>query len=271
MKTILKYCSFLFAVLLMSSCEEVVDVKLDTAPPRLVVDAAINWIKGTTGSEQTIYLTTTADYFGTEIPKVSGATVFITNSSNVDFPFLEVAAGEYSCTNFQPVLGETYTLTVVAQGVTYKATEKMISVPSIQNIEQKNDGGFTGDQIELKTYYNDPGDEDNYYLFRYIRNSTLAVFRTSDDRFVQGNTTFDIYSHEDLEANDKVNIRLMGISRQYYNYMNILISVVNGGGGPFQTPPATVRGNVINQNNQANYPLGYFSLSEVDETTYTVQ
>lgn len=271
MKNIFKYCSFLFAVLMLNSCEEVVDVKLDTAAPRLVVDASINWIKGTTGNEQTIFLTTTTDYFGTEIPRVSGATVFITNSSNVDFQFLEAVPGEYICTNFQPVLGETYTLTVVTQGVTYKATETLKSVASIDHIEQNDNGGFVGEDIEIKTYYNDPGDEDNFYLFRYIRNSTLAVFRASDDRFVQGNTTFGIYSHEDLAPGDKVNIRLMGISRQYYNYMNILTEVAGGGGGPFQTPPATVRGNVINQNNQANYPLGYFSLSEVDETTYTIQ
>jgi len=271
MKTILKYFTFLFAILMLNSCEEVVDVKLDSAPPRLVVDAALNWIKGTTGNNQVIYLSTTADYFGTEIPKVSGATVVVTNNSNVDFNFLEAAPGEYICTNFQPVLGETYTLTIVSNGVTYKATETLKSVSDILNIEQKNDGGFTGDQIEIKTFYNDPGDEDNYYLFRYVRNNTLAVFRASDDRFVQGNTTFDIYSHEDLEVNDNVNIRLMGISRQYYNYMNILISVAQGGGGPFQTPPATVRGNVINQNNQANYPLGYFSLSEVAETNYVIE
>ncbi len=47
--------------------------------------------------------------------------------------------------------------------------------------------------------------------------------------------------------------------------MSVLVSIAgNNGGGPFQSPPATVRGNIINTTNSANYPLGYFSLSEVD-------
>lgn len=274
MKTIFKYLSVLFICALSSSCEDVVDVKLDTAPPRLVVDAAINWIKGTPGDVQKITLTTTTDYYSNTIPKVSGATVYITNSANTVFDFIETVSGtgEYICNNFQPVINETYTLTIVSQGVTYKATETLKGVSDILYVEQNNNGGFTGDDIELKTFYDDPANEDNYYLFRYIRNSTLAKFDVSDDRFVQGNRTFDLYIHEDMAANDNVNIRLMGISKQYFNYMSILISVANGGGGgPFQTPPATVRGNVINQNNLTNYPLGYFSLSEVSELDYTVE
>ena len=43
------------------------------------------------------------------------------------------------------------------------------------------------------------------------------------------------------------------------------------GGGPFETQPATVRGNIVNQTNPDNYPLGYFRVSEVSTLNYTVQ
>ena len=43
------------------------------------------------------------------------------------------------------------------------------------------------------------------------------------------------------------------------------------GGGPFETQPATVRGNCINDTNPENFPLGYFRLSEVAELIYTVE
>ena len=36
----------------LHSCEEVIDVDLDTEKPRLVVDAGINWYKGTAGEQQ---------------------------------------------------------------------------------------------------------------------------------------------------------------------------------------------------------------------------
>jgi len=54
--------------------------------------------------------------------------------------------------------------------------------------------------------------------------------------------------------------------------MNILTTIAGSGtGNPFATPPATLRGNIINQTNSDNFPLGYFHLSEIDEIDYLVQ
>jgi hypothetical protein len=54
--------------------------------------------------------------------------------------------------------------------------------------------------------------------------------------------------------------------------MSILISLAgSNNGSPFQSPPATVRGNIVNQTNEANYALGYFSLSEIDSLEYTIE
>ena len=54
--------------------------------------------------------------------------------------------------------------------------------------------------------------------------------------------------------------------------MNILISISGGlSNGPFSTPAASVKGNIINQTIPKDYPLGYFRLSEVDVRNYVVQ
>jgi hypothetical protein len=54
--------------------------------------------------------------------------------------------------------------------------------------------------------------------------------------------------------------------------MSKLINISGSqGGSPFATPSATVKGNIINQTNASNYPLGYFHLSEIDSKIYTVQ
>ena len=80
------------------------------------------------------------------------------------------------------------------------------------------------------------------------------------------------YLANDLKTGDSIQLQLNGISQRYYNYMNILLSISgSNGGSPFQTPPATVRGNVINQTNFDNFALGYFSVSETDQQTYIVQ
>lgn len=76
-------CAITLAVFL-TGCEKVIHVDLDTAAPRLVVDASINWIRNTAGNEQKILLSTTTGYYNEDFPTVSGATVFITNSSGTD-------------------------------------------------------------------------------------------------------------------------------------------------------------------------------------------
>lgn len=262
-----------FISLFFASCEEVVDVDLDTAPPKLVIEAAINWEKGTTGNEQTIKLTTTTGYFENVIPTVSGALIDIKNSHGEQFNFIEVKkSGVYICSNFKPVIDEQYTLTVVSRGSRYIATETLKSVAPIMRIEQNNEGGFTGKDIEIKAFYNDPADAANFYLYKYVySNKIKSTFYVDEDKFFNGNEFFSLSDDEDLKIGNEIEITHFGISKQYYNYMSILVSIAgNNVGGPFQSPPATVKGNIVNVTNKENYPLGYFSLCETSTAKYKI-
>lgn len=268
-KIIIVLCTLFFI-----ACEDVVDIELDTAPAKLVIDAALKWEKGTTGNEQTIKLTTTTDFYSSEIPVVSGASVFVTNGNAVQFNFTEIpGTGNYVCTNFIPEIGQTYTLTVIYQGETFIATENMIAAPTIDSVEQTENGGFTGDEVEVKFFFQDNGAIDNFYLTQFNTSFTvLPEYDVIDDDFFQGNQMFGLYSNEDLKTNDQIQFTLQGISERYYNYMNVLLGIAGtNGGSPFQTPPATVRGNIINQTNFNNFALGYFSVSETDKKSYIVQ
>lgn len=259
---------------LCSSCEEVVDLKLDTAAPKLVIDASIVWTKGTTGNEQIIKLSTTTGYYETEVPIVTGAKITVTNSANTIFNFVEIPnTGEYACTNFVPEIGKDYTLTVISNGETYTGTETFQALAPITRIEQNNKGGFTGKDIEIKAYFNDPPNVDNYYLYvyRYSNEATIS-YDAVEDKFFQGNEFYSRSQNDELKSGDIIELSHIGISKKYYNYMNILIGVLgNSSGGPFQTPPATVRGNIKNNTNPQNYPLGYFSLGEIDSRHYVIQ
>lgn len=270
--------TYLFFVIIMSvffhGCEDVVSVDLKNAPPKLVIEASINWYKGTSGNEQKIKLTTTTDYYGNVIPKVSGATVYIKNSANTTFNFTEnLDSGEYFCTTFVPVINETYTLTVISNGQTYTAKETLKPVPPITKIIQNNLGGFDGKTIEIKTYFNDPASEENFYLFGYsYQNKLLNNYFVGEDTFFQGNEFFSASQNDELKAGDKIGITHFGISKTYSNYIKVLVSIAgSSNGAPFQSPAATVRGNIINTTDFDNYALGYFSVSEADIRSYTVQ
>ena len=273
MKNILKYLVISSCFYLLS-CTKVVDVDLETAEPKLVIDASIDWIKGTTGKEQKIKLSTTTGYYSKSFPTVSVADIVITNSENTVFSFTEnVGTGEYICSNFLPVIGETYALKVVLNGETYTATETCIGVPDIEdNIEQDSTGGFGGDEMEIKYYYQDKGHEENYYLHRIVSPvSVYPDYKAQDDKNSDGNLLQEYFSDEDLKAGDPVNIRLYGISKRYYDYFRKLLTASGAGNGPFQTIPGSVRGNIINQTHFANFAYGYFRLSEVAVKDYTIK
>ncbi|UWY30424.1 DUF4249 domain-containing protein [Flavobacterium sp. TR2] len=263
-----------FTTLLFAGCEEVVDVELDTADPKLVIEASINWEKGTKGTDQTIKLTTTTGYFENVIPTVSGAIIYIEDSHKERFNFIEIKkTGQYVCNNFKPIIDEQYTLTVISRGNRYIGTETLKSVAPITRIEQNNQGGFTGKDIEIKAFYDDPADATNYYLYKYLySNKIKSTFYVDEDKFFNGNEFFSLSDDEDLQIGNEIEITHYGISKQYYNYMNILVSIAGSSvGGPFQSPPATVKGNMINVTNKDNYPLGYFSLSETSTKKYKIK
>ncbi len=266
-------CVLLFVVaVFLTSCEDVVDVDLNESAPRLVIDASINWQKGTAGNLQTVRLTTTAGYFENTIPTVSNATVFITDANGTVFNFTEnPGTGNYICNDFVPELNRNYVLTVVHEGETYTASETLKPVPPIDMITQRNDGGFVGEDIEIKTFFTDDATTHDYYLIKYQPSySVIPEFDISSDEFFQGNQYSDFFSSEDLTSGDTLGISLRGISEQYYNYMDIL-SNITGGGGPFQAPPANLKGNIVNQTNFNNYAFGYFSVSEMDSRDYLVE
>ena len=270
----MKKIFYILLILFCFSCEDEIDVDLETEDPRLVIDASINWFKNTSGNEQTIKLSLTAPFFNNNIPPATGAEVFITDLNNNTFQFNEEGTtGIYTTTSFIPEINGVYNLTIIYNGETYTGTETLKSVTEIDFIEQNNDGGFSGDETEIKAFYTDPVDEENYYFFEFISDipeiPTLEVY---DDEFTNGNQIFAFYTEEDLESGDVLTIKNYGVSERFYEFMFILLQQGGeDGGGPFETQPATVRGNCINQTNSDNYPLGYFRVSEASEFIYIVE
>lgn len=260
--------------LFLTSCEEVITVDLDTAPPRLVVDASIDWVKNTTGNEQKIKLSTTTGYYSPTFPTVSGATISVSNSASTVFNFIEnTGTGEYICTNFQPVIGDTYTLTIVLNGETYTASETLVNAPVMEvNVIQNNDAGFGGDEVEVLTKFQDNGAEQNFYLYRHQSNRVaFPQYQVEDDDNDNGNLITMYYSNKDLKPGDIMNIKLYGTSKRYSEYFNKLLLASGNDDSPFATTPTKVRGNILNTTNSKNFAFGYFRLSEVDTKDYTLQ
>lgn len=263
-----------FVALLATGCEKVITADLTTAAPRLVVDASIDWVKNTAGNEQKIVLSTTTGYYSSEFPRVSGAVITVTNPSNTVFNFVETpGTGQYVCNDFLPVIGQTYHLKIVLNGETYTASETFTPVSKIEdNIDQNNKGGEAGDEMEITFYYQDDPGQKNFYLNSVTQpHSAFPELEVEDDEHTNGNLNQESYSHEKLKPGDRVDIKLYGISKSYYDYMFKLIVASGNDGNPFPPIPGAVRGNIVNQTNSENYAFGYFRLAEVAAKSYTIQ
>lgn len=270
----MKNALYILIVCLFFSCEDVIDLKVPTSDPKLVIEASLNWFEDSDGSEQQIKLTLTAPFFDNQVPPANNATVFVEDSNSNIFTFLEQEnTGIYKTNSFIPELNQEYTLTIIYDDQTYIGTEVLTSVTPIEYIEQNNEGGFSGEDIELKAFYTDPANIDNYYFFEFISDiPQIPVLEVYDDQFTDGNQIFSFYSEEDLQQTDIVTINNYGVSQQFYQFMDLLLQQTSdNGGGPFQAQPATVRGNCINITNPDNFPLGYFRVSQAYQFTYIVQ
>lgn len=270
----MKKTLYLIITILLFNCEDVIELDLPTANPKLVIEASLNWFEGTDGSQQQIKLSLSAPFFDSQVPPANNAIINVEDSNGNLFNFTEINnTGIYQTNNFIPEINQEYNLTIIYNNQTYVGTETLITTTAVDYVEQNDEGGFSGEDIELKAYYTDPANINNYYFYQFETNiAQIPNLEVYDDQFTDGNQIFAFYTEEDLQSGDEVTITNYGISQQFYQFMDLLLQQSSSdSGGPFETQPATVRGNCVNITNPENYPLGYFRVSQAYQFTYIVQ
>ena len=158
-------------------------------------------------------------------------------------------------------------------------TQYAPAVP-IDKLEQGEGQLFTGDETEVLVAFTDIANRDDYYLFDFDFNEYLVT----EDEFYQGQTfEFSYFYDENVKPGREINVSLLGVNEAFYNYMNQLIVQAGGDQGPFQTPSATVRGNIVNVTNGSNsgnvdlndarnnFALGYFAVCQTFDKSIVIQ
>jgi hypothetical protein len=238
------------------------------------VEASINWEKGTLGETQTIRLSESTAFFdgNPDIP-ATGASVIITKDNDgLQFTFEDQNDGDYIATDFVPEINQSYTLEILYNGQTYIATETLMSVTEINDIEQTIEGAGDEEEIQIKVFFDDPANVENYYLGEFNSSvNPLLTLTSLSDQFTDGSENFIEFDNEELVAGATVDVSIYGISEGYYNFIDILIEQSGETDGPFQTTPIQLKGNCINPTDPDEEVLGYFRLGEVVRTSYTIR
>ena len=254
--------------LFFTSCEKVVDIEVPSSEPKLIIDASFEvYFDETPFTAKTnVKLTLSADYFDTAIPAVLGAKVFVTNLNDINIiNFLDTDEdGVYEPqSTFIPEDDIEYELTVIYDNETYKGKATKVKSAKFINVMQGDKTLFTGKETEVIIEFSDDINAENFYLVHYTDNRYDAL----EDRFFNGTeyNKSEFFDEDDLDLPETINISMSGVTKEYFTYFRILINQSGeNSGGPFQSVPSSLLGNMINTTNDSNFPLGYFHISETD-------
>ncbi|MEM6523143.1 MAG: DUF4249 domain-containing protein [Bacteroidota bacterium] len=271
--------------LIMISCDEEIDLTLDSPPNRLIVEGRVEKIIGETDYEQQIVLSTLNDFFDqSQTPKVTDAVVKVSDSKGNEYLYShdESIPGRYINSNLRGKVGETYQLTIEWQGEVFEAQETLISVAPLSRVYQKfeEENTFEDGGIKVAIDFTDPEGVDNYYfweLFSEGKNQITADPGNSGnviakDEFYDGQTIEGYFPNEERVylPGDKVTVRHIGISEEHYDFLFLLFEQTGQTGQLIDVPPALIKGNIRNLTNPENIAMGYFGASEIDERTITI-
>ena len=283
----------LLSAFALTSCEEVIDLNLDTAPKKLVIDAALDWKKGETKAYPIVDISYTEAYFGeTHSPAIDNAIVKIVSGSQTysltlwdgtttitpdNLNKLKGGSRYVFPAGISPELGKDYELIIELNGQTYTAKDKMLEAPVIPSnkIVQKENGGFLADRKEVRFYFDGINDGvANAYLLKLSQsNISKTVYGTLDDNYIANNKFFFIMAgvdnDEKLNKGDVVNVILYRIHPQYKEFAQMIVQISRGQ-NPFAIPTRPI-GNIVNTTNKRENPLGAFRVAQYTTLQYTVK
>ena len=268
----------LLLALSFCSCEDVIDLETPTGEPQLNIDAhfRVYTQESPVRTEGFIKITESVNFFDDNIPSISNAEVSLTERGTTNtYSFTEINenSGVYVTNDLSFInnFDATFDLNISIDGETYTSSAQLISSTPIVDIKQGDLEIFGEEDIEIIVSFLDPADTENFYLFDFEFNLYVPV----RDQFFNGNTFEFSYLYtdddsSDLKPGDQISISCEGIDQQFYNYIELLLEQVQDG-GPFSSPPATPRGNIINPEDSKQNPLGYFRISEVYTKDFTIE
>jgi len=274
----MKYFSalLLFALTIsLFSCEDVIEVEVQNTTPRLVIDAQFNIFTALEAPrlEGGVKLSMSANYFDLNVPIIKDALVTITHlNSGLEYPLLfDESIGMFlpNKIDFLTDFISKYELKVVYKGQVYSGNTNFVPVPPILKAVQGTKTLFSGDETEIILSFQDFSERDDFYLYDFGQD----IYRPIEDRFFQGEEFVfsHFYSSDEVKVGDLITIKAHGVEEQYYNYFNLILTLTDSNGGPFQSLPASSRGNILNVTQPDNYPLGYFLISESHQVQLLVE
>ena len=241
-------------LLLISSCEEKIDLDLNEAAARAVIDAQLS----DASSVQRIRISRSVGFDDpVNTSGIKDATVSVRDNENRSFIFQYEKDGYYIHRSFKPIAGRSYALNVTVQKQKYIASCRMPSYVAVEST------GTAEKSLAEKNYFfatltfKDPANISNYYVYTLSSNGGPFRFaRAESDQFNDGlKVTHYITDREnDLNRGDAITVRRYCVDEKTYQYWNEYQN-----NNLSNAAPSNPKSNI------SNNALGYFSVAPVME------
>lgn len=282
MKRFLSYLTVLGSLTGLTSCEDVIQVKLDQGSKLLVIDAFVNDMR----NDQHIRLTNSDDFFdGQNPPPVKNATVTLTDLTiNKTYNFLDQGTGDYAyglaLTDTIAVVGHDYKLAVISDGATYTSVAKMKRTTSIDSISDefvKKSAFNAKEGYTCRLWARDvPGPIEDYYWIKAFKNGVLynkgsQINLAVDGAYSNGADGFTfippiaygITQRDDLyQLGDVCRVEIHSISKDTYNFLT-QVQTQTTNSGLFATTPENIRTNIVTPSGAKTNAIGWFNMASV--------
>ena len=258
----IKFFIFLFAGLILSSCQKVVVLDLNTAEPILVIEGNITTKNGL---PSTVYLSTSGSFYtGEGIEAVGDAVVILKDEKGASVTLEMYTPGVYFTYDIDPEENIEYSIEVTREDRVYTGNEifpekKVIdSLSYVLNKGLFGDGGLNEDgdtTYNVICTFQDPEETLDFYRFVVHLNDSLiqAGFNTymvTDDELFNGQLfDLEIIGTGAIKG-DTVSVDLQSTGYNTYRYYYGLNDALNSG-GMGSTPYNPI-------SNLSNDALGYF-------------
>lgn len=263
------------------SCEDKIDLDLPEGERFTVVQG---WISNEPGPHL-FRVNFTQPYFDSSPPPpVTGAIVTLRDDQGMETVLTEVQPGTFAYPD-AGVLGRSYSLRVVLpDGTAFESDFETLSEPvpidAIRwGISSRGPSALldqTPDQIyEVVIDTQDPAGVGDFYRWKLIVNgierSRPVDLTIASDEFVDGNPIVNFEPFFELFLlGDTVTIVQERITREAYEFLLLIQSQTAFVGGPFDTPPAPIRGNVRNLSDPLRPAMGFVGAAARSRATVVV-
>lgn len=259
--------SFFILCTAFVSCEKVIDIDLDDAEKKYVVEGVVTDEAGTAF----VLLSQTKNFSdNNSFEGVSNATVTITDDEGVVSTLNETSTGKYENASLTGKTGKTYSLKVSINGSIFAATSTIPGKVNMDSLFISDDDLFGESRKTANVQYTDPaGLGQNYRFVQYVNGvKEKSLFILNDD-YTDGNEsivtlrTFGDEEDDEIKTGDIVEVDMLCIDAAIYKYW---YSFESGGasGDNNSASPSNPLSNITGG------AIGYFSAHTIQRKMVTV-